>query len=405
MRKLASYLRSATHNIYYNKTYALFYIAGTAITFIFIIIVLQISHLIQYAAPPFTNVARTIHISEFCDYRGEDIGGIEVQDIDNLIATTYGADSYSISNIESVNADINGKIRPINANFVNVAYFNINEFNFISGQAFSADIDAAQQAIITKDLAINYYQNEALGKKIEIQGIKYTVIGVVDNYSSLLNPHEQANVWLPCKYNKFVPSGGSFYAIDILFRENMSTIEMKNNLSHALTQYFSSKGQDINLGSNTLLTIQEDKEKLLGGGKLIYGVVIIIFLLLAIPAINIMTLSMANVYNRATEIAIRRALGADKMASFTQIIVENLILVFVGLIIALILIFPTFKIIERIFFTISYSSSFLTSSSISWTVILLTILLAILYTILSGGIPAYSISNKNIVNTLKGEVQ
>lgn len=405
MKVLSSYLRSAIYNIRHNKTYALFYIAGTAITFIFIIIVLQIAHLIQYADPPFVNVSRSIHIDEFIDSKGENIGGIELQDIGNLIAVTPGADSYSISNVESVNADINGRIRPVNASFVNAAYFKNNDFNFISGQAFNNDADAAQQAIITKDLAMTYYKNEALGNKIVVQGVAYNVIGVVDNYSSLLNPHEQANVWLPYKYNKFVPSGGAFYAVDILFHKDMLVQNMKSNLRHSLTHYFSSRGWDVNLGGDTLLTIQEEKEGMLGGNKLVYGVVVIVFLLLTIPAINIMTLSMANVYNRATEIAIRRALGANKMSSFVQIIIENLVLVFIGLIIALILIFPTFKIIEHIFFTISYSASLLTGSSISWGVILFTILLATLFTILSGGIPAYTISRKNIANALKGEIQ
>ena len=405
MRKFVSYLQSAIYNIRYNKIYALFYIIGTAITFIFIIIVLQMSHLIQYADPPFTNVARTIHIEEFYDHNGEDIGGIESQDLDNFFASIYDAETYSISNIESVNANINGKIRGVEANFVNAAYFKINEFNFIAGREFRTDAEATQQTVITKDLARKYYQNDALGKAIEIQGNKYNIIGVVDNYSSLLNPHERASVWLPYKYNKFVPSGNTCYAIDVLFHENIPSDEMKNNLFHALSQYFSSRGQEVNLNVATLLTIQEEKENLMGGGKLVYGVAIIIFLLLAIPAINIMTLSMANVFNRAKEIAIRRALGANKMASFIQIIVENLILVLIGLIIALIMIFPILKLIERIFYTILNSTSLLTSSSINWTVILLTILLAVIFSVLAGGVPAYRISNKNIANTLKGEIQ
>lgn len=114
---------------------------------------------------------------------------------------------------------------------------------------------------------------------------------------------------------------------------------------------------------------------------------------------------MANVYNRAPEIAMRRALGANKLSSFVQIIIENLLLVFLGLIIALMLIYPVFVIIEKIFFSTTYSTSILVSSSISWGVILVTILLAILFAILAGGIPAYNISNKNIANTLKGIAQ
>lgn len=381
----------------------MFYILGTTITFIFIIIMLQIAHLVVYADPPFVNTQRTIHLGALTNNKEDDLG-IELQDISAFVKAIPDAESYSISNYESVNADINGKIRPLNANFTNAAYFENNEFYFIAGQPFKGDSDAAQQAVITKDIARKYYQNDALGKKITLQDIDYNVVGVVDNYSSLLNPHESANVWLPYKYNKFVPSANRFYTIDILFSKDVPVQEMKKNLRHALTQYFSARGEEVNLDGK-LYTIQEEKEELMGGGKFAYGISIIIFLLLAIPAINIMTLSMANVYSRAQEIAIRRALGADKFSSFMQIVTENLLLVFAGLIFALLLIYPMFVGVERIFFAATNSASALTSSSLSWIVLLFAILLAVLFTMLSGGIPACNIANKNIANVLKGEAQ
>lgn len=405
MKIIWSYIRSAVYNIFHNKIYSLFYILGVAITFIFIIIILQISHLVTHADPPFINAQRTIHINEFADASGVDIGGVELQDINNLLVSISGVEAYAISNSENINADINGKVRPVMVGFVNSTYFQINKFDFLSGRAFIDDANAEQQAIITEDIAAKYYQANALGKKISVQGIIYDIIGVVKNYSSLLNPYENANIWIPYKYNKFIPSGGRFYSIDVLFSKDIPLQAMKSDLNYALTQYFSSRGENINLTNNSLSTIQEVKSKQLGDNKLAYGTAIILFLLMLIPSINIMALSMANVYNRAPEIAMRRALGANKLSSFVQIIIENLLLVFLGLIIALMLIYPVFVIIEKIFFSTTYSTSILVSSSISWGVILVTILLAILFAILAGGIPAYNISNKNIANTLKGIAQ
>lgn len=402
MRILSGYFKSAFHNVRRNKAYAMFYVLGTSVTFVFIIIILQISHLVTHDEPPFPNAYRTIHIQEFLEEAGEEAGGIEFQDIEALIASTHGAVSYSISNTESISADINGKIRPAMVNFVNACYFRNNEFEFIAGSPFTEDTGVARHVIVTKDISNKYYQSNAIGKKMSIQGDEYTITGVVKNYSSLLNPHEQANIWVPYKFNKFIPSGGEFYAVDVVFSDGMPIQEMKNNLHYSIMQYFTSRGNELNLKPQDFLTIHEEKSIMLGGGKLVYGIAIVIFLLLLIPALNIMTLSMANVYNRAPEIAIRRALGADSFSSFVQILVENLILVFAGLIIASVLVRPVFAIIENIYFATTSSASLLTNSSLSWIVVVATILLAVLFTILSGGIPAYIISNKNIVSILKG---
>jgi ABC-type antimicrobial peptide transport system permease subunit len=379
---------------------------GTVVTFVFVILLLQIVHLIAYAHPPFINTARTIHMEDFNTKDGKYIRGIPPQDMEVLFRNTSGVEAYSISDHESINAEINGRFRPLSANFINADYFTINRFDFMEGRGFDGEDIANKKpyAVVTKRIAEKYFQQSAIAKKVTIQEIEYQIIGVVDNYASVLNPHESANVWLPYIFNKFVPSCNYFYNIDVLFATDMSIEAMKENLFQSLSQYFRTKKMDVDLNKNTIYTIQEEKINLLGGNQFTHGVAIVIVLLLTIPAINIMALNLSNTYNRVPEIAVRRAVGSGKLASFAQIIIENFIVVCLSLVTAFILIVPTLRLIENLFFNTD-SVPLLTTLSIRFPVLCITLLLAIIYTLLSGSIPAYVVANKNIATILNGGEQ
>lgn len=75
-----------------------------------------------------------------------------------------------------------------------------------------------------------------------------------------------------------------------------------------------------------------------------------ILLLLLIPAINIVTLNMANVDNYSDEIALKRALGAGLWDSFMQVITEIALLVIVGAILGIFLTYPVADWISVSFF-------------------------------------------------------
>ena len=153
---------------------------------------------------------------------------------------------------------------------------------------------------------------------------------------------------------------------------------------------------------NKFPTVQEIKENAVGGEMFRYGMGVLMFLLLLIPALNIMTLSLSNTLNRSQEIAIRRALGASRMSSFMLIISENIILAFIGLFVAMLSFKPVMRLIESMFFDLTAEASFISASSLDWTIVCISLLLAVVFAVLSGGIPAYMMSKKNISSVLKG---
>lgn len=401
MKMVLTYIRNAARSAWNDKLYSTFYILGMAVAFTLIILLLTTAKLVRSDARPFVNAENKIRLGAwFTDKNGDEIDGIETQDIERFVAALPGATSYSISNTEETLVFANGRVRMASVGFVSSSHFEINEFDFVSGRPFTED--AIPQAVITKSFADRSFPGDPLGKKMTIQETEYTIVGVVQDFSSLQNPFEKAVIWVPDRYNKFMPSYGECYSINILFDKKVPVNEMQENLKHALAQYYQTKGIEVDIKKDNVLTLQEAKFKYVGGSMFIYGAIAILLLLILIPALNLMTLSSAKVYASTTEIAIKRALGATKRQAFGQIISENVLLSLIGYVLALILVRPVVSLIDRLLYTSSNAVSVLSGISLDFSVLTVTLILALLFALISGGIPAYRIANKNIAVELKG---
>lgn len=401
MKMILIYIRNAARSAWDDKLYSTFYILGMAVAFMLIILLFTAFRLVRSDAQPFVNAENMIRLETwFTDKNGNEIGGIEAQDIERFVSALPGATGYSINNTEEVLVFANGKVRVANVGFVSGSHFEINDFDFISGRPFTED--AIPQAVITKSFADKSFPGDPLGEKMIIQKQEYTIVGIVQDFSSLQNPFERAVVWVSEKYNKFTPSYETCYSTNILFDPNMPVHEMQENLKHALTQYYQSKGIDADIKKDDILTLQEAKYKHVGGSIFNYGSVAILLLLILIPALNIMTLSSAKVYAMTTEIAIKRALGATKRQAFGQIISENILLSLIGFILAVVLVKPLLGLIDKTLYTSGNTASVLSGFSLDITVLALTLILALLFALISGGIPAYHTAIRNIAVALKG---
>ncbi len=396
-----TYIRDAAYSAWNDKLYSTFYILGMAVAFTLIILLLTAVRLVGNDTRPFVNAEHKIRLGTWItDKNGNETGGIETQDIERFVTALPGAMGYSISNTEETLVFASGKVRMASVGFVSGSHFEINEFDFVSGRPFMED--AIPQAVITKSFAERSFPGDPIGKKMTIQKTEYTIVGVVQDFSSLQNPFEKAVIWVPDRYNKFMPSYDECYSINILFDKKMSVNEIQENLKHALTQYYQVKGIEADIKRDDVLTLQEAKYKYVGGNMFNYGAIVILLLLILIPALNIMTLSSAKVYASATEVAIKRALGATKRQAFGQIISENILLSLIGYVLAIILVRPMVSLIGRMLYTNINSASVMSGISLDFSVLVFTLILALLFALISGGIPAYRIAIKNIAVELKG---
>ncbi len=404
MKRISIHLRIAFYNIWHNKAYATFCILGTALTFVFIILLLQFVHVIISDEPPLTYADRTITIpSGLVDTKGEQLN-ISLMGIVQLRSLVRDFEAVSLAHRESANVFVNGQMKSVIVNFINDAYWEAKNFNFVEGRAFVKEDHAGPEpvAVIKESLAKRYFgRDSAVGKQFELQGNTYRIIGVVEDFSVLTD--EWAGIWVSFRYNKYVPSGDPTYQIDYLFPAGMPQEQMKSNVTQALLFYFRQQNKEADISPEKLSTAKADRIGNFGGNILLYGAGLIVSLLLIIPAVNIVTLSIANVSTRAEEIAIRRALGATQASSFMQIIAENLILVFIGTILGLLLTYPAVGLIETQLLDATNGEGVSLLGRLNYWVVLIGVLpLSVLFSLLSGGIPAYLVVKRNIADTLKG---
>ncbi|MCC8062667.1 MAG: ABC transporter permease [Rikenellaceae bacterium] len=405
MKQLSGYLRSALYNIRHNKAYAAFCILGSALTFVFIIILLQLAYVISNDAPPLTNSSRVVQIGEdFTNRSGESIDGLTLRGVVQMRDLVEGYETYAISHNESGILQVNDQVRSVLVNFINSDYWQVNDFEFIAGRPFTKEDYAAAKpvAMIKQANARAYFGNEpAVGREVEFQGNTYEIIGEVADFSFLTN--EYASLWVPYKYNKYLPSGMTSYTISYLFPEQMPETVMKQNVARALQFYFQQANEDVEIDPGKMMTQKEVRLSQFGDRMLTYGIGLIILLLMIIPAVNIVTLSIADANAQATEIAIRRAMGATRMNTFIQKMSEHFILVMVGMLLGLVLVYPTISIVETIFLDVMTGEGVRMFGRMNYWIILYEVLpLCIFFSLISGGIPAYLISKRNIADTLKG---
>ena len=402
MNKFYSYINSAIYNIRHNKAYAAFCILGTSLTFVFISIVLQLAYETVGNVPPSVNADREIYLNTFKNDKGQGIGGLTAEEIPVLLDNLKDYELCAYRNQGSANIFSNDKLINTRVAFVNGDYWKINEFDFIAGRPFTEEevVSKTPVVILKKGFVeSNFKTDEILGQKLRFDDVVYTIIGIVNDYSFLFS---ESQVWIPSTFNKFVTTPKTLH-LYILPQKDIAIDEFKDKIVSALKFYYKNKSIDIDIEHNDILTQQERRVNQFGGSNFSSVTSIFLLILLLIPAINIVTISVANINNRAKEIAIRRSMGATILSSFILIMIENLLLVMLGTVIGVALATPSINIIINSFFSEFVMGDMSLITTINLKVLVFGVFpLLLLFTLLSGGIPAYLAAKGKIAKTLKG---
>jgi ABC-type antimicrobial peptide transport system permease subunit len=412
MNILSDYIRTAIYNIWHNKAYAVFCLFGTALTFVFIVILLQLVHVVTGNEPPLENANRIVGIEYFYGDTGPNHSWnkkyyFNEPDVIQLSSLVQGYECYGISHIESVNPTINGQLKTVVVNFVNPDYWQVKGFNFIKGRPFTEkDYSRSKPvAVIKESNARKYFgsPSQAMGKEIEFQGNIYQIIGIVEDFS-LLAADEWSGIWAPHKYNKGVPSGWMNYAVEYLFPKKKPVNEMKENVLRAVKHHLEGQGKEIVEPAKLQTNREQIIEKLGDTNRFRYGITGIILVLLIIPAINIVTLNMANARKHAEEIAVRKALGASKSLIFFQLMSETILLVLFGTLLGFFLSFPALHIIESCFLDYGTGEGAKLLGEMDYGVILWGVFpISLLFSFMAGGVPAWKVIRLNVAEALKGK--
>lgn len=154
MNRWKNYIIPAFYHIRHNLSFAIFYVLGTALAFVFIAIVLQLVYSVVGNEPPMVNADRIVQIGSSRDVRGKTVY-IPAEEIEGLMKEIQGYESYAVNHSEFVDVFGEHTFVASSVNYVNVDYWNVFQFEFLEGRAFSQEEFENKQpvAVINKSMA------------------------------------------------------------------------------------------------------------------------------------------------------------------------------------------------------------------------------------------------------------
>ena len=117
---------------------------------------------------------------------------------------------------------------------------------------------------------------------------------------------------------------------------------------------------------------------------------------MVLPAINLVNINLSRIYERSSEIGVRKAFGAAGRDLVLQFVVENIFLSVIGGLLGLLgayFLLHTITLIPQLPFVSVY---------MSWRVFVAALVLAAVFGVLSGVWPAWKMSRQHPVTALRG---
>ena len=304
---------------------------------------------------------------------------------------------------------VDEKVIRATGTFANADYFKVFSFPVLLGDVGQLD-EKINSMVVTEDLALRFFgsdwRTKALGATIHIHdNADFSVEAVIANYpnrSSIQNDflysfqsYLKNNEWM-------LEWGNNAMAGVLQLKPTADPNEVANKIQ---TLFQAQQNQERKEGcilqkfEEDYLFSDFDDQAQVSGGRIEYVRIFLAaaFLLLFIACINFVNLATARASKRASEVGVRKTIGASRSNLILQFIVEALAITFVAVLVALLatrFLVPQLELITGKEITIEYTSP------IFWCSILgLTFVTGLL----AGAYPAFILSSFRPVNVLKGK--
>jgi len=210
----------------------------------------------------------------------------------------------------------------------------IKDWQMVQGSFFSAEDDsnACRVAVLGNTVVDNLFPRgeTAVGKTIKINGISFTVIGVLEEKGSSSGSDQDDIIYIPLRtLQQRMTGGDSVRSISVQAAGPEALSPLKTNLASLLRQRHrlsETADDDFSIrDTSELLATIEDTTRML---SLLLGGIAGVSLL--VGGIGIMNIMLVSVTERTREIGIRMAIGATTGAIRTQFLIESLLLCLIG---------------------------------------------------------------------------
>ncbi|WP_347158880.1 ABC transporter permease [Pontibacter chitinilyticus] len=329
--------------------------------------------------------------------------------LDHHVRTLKTPEEVSINSVfVPVNSYVNNRKLALDLKYTDRAFWDVLDFNFVEGSAFSQqDVKSANRVAVINESTRNNYFGEgspAVGKTMEVDQVKYKVVGVVEDVP-LLRIQSYAEVWVPVSLRsqdfKNNENRGNYFAI-IKAAKPADIPKIKAEYAQMMQEVERQAPKGTQIDSFPETIFQNFARTFLGGPDnsavtLLYTILAgLAFLFMLLPTINLVNINISRIMERSSEIGVRKAFGATSSTIIGQFIVENIFLTLLGGLLG---------------FGLSYLVLWLINDSgviayvnlgLNLRVFGIGLLLCLVFGFISGVYPAYKMSRLHAVEALKG---
>ena len=431
---LKQYLKQAWQLIKQNKLFSTIYIAGTALGILMVMVMAILNYVKTANIYPETNRDRTMYVKSLSmvsidtvRFKYANSGSLSYKAAKELFMPLKTTESVSImamsNNFASLPNDDN--LIRVRNQYVDVNYWNVFNFRFISGKPFSeADYASGLQvAVISESFAKELFGAvDVVGQYFEYAFKPFRVAGVVKDVSYVMSD-TFAQIWMPytCMkdYDKvWNERDGMLGGVSKVFllANNKSDFESIRNEVNDNVQRYNAQATDWKVDLLGQPDVKSAEVNRLWSGmkldmmKVRIKNILIILLLLLVPAINLSGMNSTRMERRLSEMGVRKAFGASRSRLIKQVLIENLLLTglggLAGLLLSYFIIFFTRNWILDIgkMFTHALpegaSVDFSMGMLFNIKIFILVLLACLVMNVLSALVPVYRSLRKNITDSL-----
>ena len=249
--------------------------------------------------------------------------------------------------------------------------------------------------IIGSDFLKNLFINDnPIGKKISIRGVKFKVIGVLESKGATFGNNQDLRVLIPIQVARGIFTAPNInYTISIMVKntemlnaaqdEAVVTFRNIRGLSPIEKNDFGMERSDDLINRITSIT-----------GYLEIAAWIISIITILGSSIALMNIMLVSVTERTREIGVRKALGAKNSTISTQFFIETIVIGQIGSVLGILLGIGTGMI---------FSSFFESKFSLPWIPMLWATIITFIVAIIAGFYPAMKASKLDPIESLRYE--
>jgi putative ABC transport system permease protein len=379
-----------------------------------LVVLLVVTAVMEHSFAPSgvdVNRDRIVHVDSYLKLNKNylEINGLGFKLIDQYLKPAKHAEKVSaLTRAIPVAVYQDNRVEKLSMVFTDEIFWDIYGYRLKEGRLYTKeDVDQGRFLVVlnTRIAQKLFGEQAAFGKKINVRGYQYQVVGVVDD---LLGTNGEAKMWAPLttaptsSYSKGLE--GDFSAV--LLAKSSSVVPLLKQ--EILEQGRNIKEEDPTKWPKTLLIANTRFDRFArgfssdfrsedsGAQQVFASIVALMFIFMLLPALNLVNMNLGRMMERSVEIGVRKAFGASRFELVAQFLVEN---------VALSLIACAISLIVTEGFLMWINSTGIVPDlklSVNAAVFGYGVLMTIIFGIVSGVLPAWQMAKLDPVFALKG---